>query len=275
MTFRNLLPGPALTGQPLVHGYLTTWLGKRTYGRVLNVGAGAASVQYDYAHRLANDEYHTLEISNETSPTYVGNVCAMPQVPSDSYDWVMAVAVLEHVKDMWAGVREITRVVKPGGRVYISIPFHNDIHFEATWGDYWRVSPFGFRELLEPTFSIESIEYWGDTMCDPVAIGVIARKNAPAERQEQHLFYIDGGFDTINHLIDGKNPFLWSMPVYRLRLDGIEYVRQVRGWRVAQFTNTGAALSINEADRLLFPQASVLEGHIVITNDDAEFRPAG
>ena len=270
----SLLPGPHVIGQPLVNAYLKEILGKRTFGDVLNVGAGAASVQYQYASRLNNSSYSSLEISAATNPTYVGDVCSMPAVPSERFDWVMAVAVLEHVKDMQAAVREITRVLKPGGFVYISIPLHNEIHFGDDFEDYWRVTPFGFHEMLDPAFGIVDMEYWGASVIDPVALAVIARKGDPPSKGTSKLYYIEGGLDTIDRFIDGASPFRWTMPVYRMKIDGIDYIRQVRNWRVQYFLQTHASMAGPDCDRTLFTQASTLEGYLMITNDDAEFMPA-
>ncbi|HVA38733.1 MAG TPA: class I SAM-dependent methyltransferase [Candidatus Dormibacteraeota bacterium] len=274
MSLPSLLPGPAVIGQPLFHAYLREILGKRTFGRVLNVGAGTASRQYAYAERLNNAEYHTLEISPATGPTYVGDVRSMPQVPSEHYDWVLAIAVLEHVSDMHAAVEEITRVLKPGGYVYLSIPLHNEIHFGDDFNDYWRVTPFGMHELLDARYGIVDVEYWGESLIDPVSISVIARKGAAPSKGTTYFYRVEGGLETIDRFIDGSAPFMWSLPVYRMKLDGIEYIRQVRAWRAQYFTQTGASLTNKDADHVLFAQGSVLEGHLTVTNDGAEYRTA-
>lgn len=268
----SLMPGPAVAGQPLFHAYLQEVLGKKTYGRVLNIGAGTVSQQYQYAQRLNSTEYHSLEISGATNPTYVGDVRNMPQVPSESYDWVIAIAVLEHVSDMRAAMDEITRVVKPGGYVYLSIPLHNEIHFGSDFNDYWRVTPFGMRELLGTRYGILEYEYWGDSVIDPVSISVLARKGeAPGTKATSYLYYVDGGLETIDRFIDGSQPFRWSLPVYRLKLDGIDYIRHVREYRSQFFMQTKSSITNRTADQALFGQASDLQGYILIENAGSEF----
>lgn len=270
MSLPVLYPGPAVVAQPLFHAYLQEILGKKTFGRVLNVGAGVVSRQYEYSRRIANTEYHSLEISADTSPTYVGDVRNMPHVPTEYYDWVIAIAVLEHLDDMQAAVNEITRVLKPGGFVYISIPLHNEIHFDRTFNDYWRVTPFGMRTLLHDRYNITEYEYWGDSVIDPVSISVIAQKGGAPTPATSYLYFIDGGLETTDRFIDGSAPFRWSLPVYRLKLDGLEYVLQVRDFRSRFFVQTGISLTNQQADRMVFNQAAVLESHIVMENNASE-----
>ncbi|WP_067169248.1 class I SAM-dependent methyltransferase [Microtetraspora niveoalba] len=53
--------------------------------------------------------------------TVVGDALAMP-FPDASFDRVIAAEVLEHIPDDMAAMREIVRVLKPGGRAAITVP---------------------------------------------------------------------------------------------------------------------------------------------------------
>lgn len=57
-----------------------------------------------------------------------GDVCAIP-FPGGSFDLVLATDIIEHVDDDLAALREIRRVVKPGGSVLITVPA-----FQSLWG---------------------------------------------------------------------------------------------------------------------------------------------
>jgi len=264
-----LLAGATMIGATLYNAYVREILGKKTSGRVLNVGAGGDSATYRYDLRLRNTEYHTLEPTGAGNPTYVADARDMPSVPSEYYDWVIASAVLEHVDDMHAVVREMTRVLKPDGCVYLLVPFHNDLHFTQSYSDYWRVSPFGFRKLLEPAYAIEEVEYWGDCVIDPVAIAVVARKGAGKSESTSRLFYIDGGLDSTHRYISGDMPFRWTMPIWRLRIDGLEYCMKVMDFRSKFFSDTKQSLTSRVADRLMFHQIGILESTLVITNEES------
>lgn len=84
-----------------------------------------------------------------------------------SFDLVVCKAVLEHVEDPWLAVYELTRILKPSGKIWVEIPFNQPYH--PSPGDYWRVTPDGmrllmrdFEEILCGTFRIQdSIIYNG------------------------------------------------------------------------------------------------------------------
>ncbi|MEP7017984.1 MAG: class I SAM-dependent methyltransferase [Actinomycetota bacterium] len=65
---------------------------------------------------------------------------------SASFDTVLCTSVLEHVHDAEAVVSEIARILKPGGRLIITIPFLYPTH-EAPY-DFWRTTHWGLRSVL-------------------------------------------------------------------------------------------------------------------------------
>ncbi|NCI48046.1 class I SAM-dependent methyltransferase [Sediminibacterium soli] len=70
------------------------------------------------------------------------------QVPftDNSFDLVIAQAVLEHVLDPFVCVAEIYRVLKPGGQVYAETPFMQPVHGGKY--DFHRFSFLGHRRLF-------------------------------------------------------------------------------------------------------------------------------
>ena len=59
------------------------------------------------------------------------------------FDFVACIAVLEHVPYPEKAIAELTRVLRPGGEIWIEIPFNQPYH--PSPADYWRVSPDGMR----------------------------------------------------------------------------------------------------------------------------------
>ncbi len=57
-----------------------------------------------------------------------GDVCAMP-FEDNSFDLVLATDIIEHVDDDAQAVREIARVLRPGGRAIVTVPA-----FPSLWG---------------------------------------------------------------------------------------------------------------------------------------------
>jgi SAM-dependent methyltransferase len=58
----------------------------------------------------------------------IGDVCELP-FPDQSFDLILATDVIEHVDDDLAALCEIRRVLKPRGRVLVTVPA-----FMALWG---------------------------------------------------------------------------------------------------------------------------------------------
>jgi SAM-dependent methyltransferase len=124
-----------------------TELAPRLAGRLLDVGCGSQP----YRSLFFVDEYIGLDIDNEMSrqrgiadQLYDGN--AFP-FADGSFDSVLCNQVLEHVFNPDDFLREIARVLKPGGKLLLTVPFVWDEHEQPY--DYARYSSFGLRALLE------------------------------------------------------------------------------------------------------------------------------
>ena len=71
--------------------------------------------------------------------------------PDASFETVVCQSVLEHVEDPQKAIAELMRVLKPGGKIWIQLPFHFPYHGQS---DYWRVSPLGIRVWMKETEEI-------------------------------------------------------------------------------------------------------------------------
>jgi SAM-dependent methyltransferase len=116
-------------------------------GRLLDVGCGTKP----YRALFDVSEYVGLDIDSETTRRraiadvlYDGT-----RFPFDDgrFDAVLCNQVLEHVFNPDTFVDEFRRVLAPGGRLLLTVPFIWDEH-EQPW-DYARYSSFGLRSLLE------------------------------------------------------------------------------------------------------------------------------
>ena len=70
-----------------------------------------------------------------------------PEIPDGYYDVVVSSQTIEHVPKPWLWVREIARITRPGGLVYISTP--NTIGYHPYPIDCWRLWPDGMRAVME------------------------------------------------------------------------------------------------------------------------------
>lgn len=60
----------------------------------------------------------------------------------DSIDVVFSNCVLEHMKNPFVAMNELARVLKPSGRVYLSVAFMEPFH-----GSYFHITHWGLEEL--------------------------------------------------------------------------------------------------------------------------------
>lgn len=70
-----------------------------------------------------------------------------------------AISVFEHIADRRKALREVHRTLKPGGRVFITIPFLFPIH--GAPDDYVRYTPSGLVDLFG-AFEIKKVECLGN-----------------------------------------------------------------------------------------------------------------
>lgn len=100
---------------------------KRVEGRVLEIGTGTGYGVEFIAPRA--ERYVTLDkCRSEELPEMPSNVefvqCAVPPLPfeDESFDCVVSFQVIEHIRRDKEFVREVYRVLKPGGRFIVSTP---------------------------------------------------------------------------------------------------------------------------------------------------------
>jgi SAM-dependent methyltransferase len=115
--------------------------------RVLDVGAGEAP----YAELFQHLEYQTSDWANSVHAgarraDYIGSADDLP-VPDEAFDAVLNTQVLEHVSEPARVVAELHRILKPGGRVYVTVPLVGALHEEPY--DFFRYTSHGLRHLLE------------------------------------------------------------------------------------------------------------------------------
>lgn len=121
--------------------------------RVLDVGAGDVGVG-NYRSLFSHCEYVGLDITAGPNVDIVATEPYAWPIPSESFDFVISGQCLEHVEFPWETVKEMARVLKPKGDVYIIVPSRWPEHKYPI--DCYRYLPDGMRSLakwagLEPT----------------------------------------------------------------------------------------------------------------------------
>ena len=157
------MPGdrPASHYLHLVYHYLLRDLRAelpRLRGRVVDAGCGLQP----YRHMLGPDvtEYVGVDRRGDfTAPDVEGDALDLP-LPDASFDGAMSTQVLEHVTDPGRALRELARVLRPGGRLVLTCP-GTWPHHEAPY-DFTRFTRYGLEHLLrEAGFVIDEIREQG------------------------------------------------------------------------------------------------------------------
>lgn len=113
-------------------------------GRVLDVGGGAKA--RTAKHVPAGITLESVNIDPAIEPTWLIAPGEPFPVDDATFDAVLSFNTLEHVYDGPAMVAEMFRVLKPGGRAIITVPWIFRIH--AHPDDYFRATPSWWRETL-------------------------------------------------------------------------------------------------------------------------------
>ena len=114
----------------------------RTFGEdsvVLNLGSGPP-------HFVGRSDFINVDVSSYNTVDLVADAASLPMLNACA-DLAVLEAVLEHVPDPVKVVAECRRVLKPGGRLFIFVPFMQPGHQAPS--DYYRWNSAGVEKLLD------------------------------------------------------------------------------------------------------------------------------
>lgn len=126
-------------------------------GDLLDVGAGRSR---RYQSECVNvTSYKTMDHDGEWKPDIVGSAEAIP-LPDASVDSILCTQVFEHLPHPHVAIRELFRVLRPGGRCLFSVPQMNELHEMPN--DFFRYTNEGLRVLFtDAGFVIEDMDARG------------------------------------------------------------------------------------------------------------------
>ena len=119
---------------------------------VLDVGSGFKFQKLSPKHKklFRSCDYKTLDIDEKYQPDILADMMSIP-LSDASVDAIICKSVLEHVKNPFKAADEIYRILKPGGKCFVYVPFLYPYHSN----DYWRFSEDGVRHLFRKFQKIE------------------------------------------------------------------------------------------------------------------------
>jgi SAM-dependent methyltransferase len=118
-------------------------------GRLLDFGGGAnANYQTLMGKWMNGCIYETANIDPSIRPTYLISPGQSLPIAERAFDGVVTLNTLEHIYDVHGALRELYRVLKPGGGLIATVPFLFRIHGHPD--DFLRGTP----------------SWWGRTLTD-------------------------------------------------------------------------------------------------------------
>lgn len=113
---------------------------------VLDAGAGDQPYRSLFSHCI----YETADFELVDKPygksTYVCDLAAIP-VEDDRFDAIVFNQVLEHLPAPLLTLRELRRVLKPGGRMICTAPLFYEEHEKPY--DFYRYTQFAWRHMMK------------------------------------------------------------------------------------------------------------------------------
>ncbi len=181
-------------GTPIDRYYIERFLAENAssiHGRVLEAG------DRDYTTRFGtgvskSDVVNVLEGAPET--TILADLGDCPQIPDGTFDCIILVQTLHYTYDMNATVRELHRILAPGGCVLCTVPGISQVsrYDMDRWGDRWRLTSLAATELFGAVFPADNVDVvtYGNTLSSICLLeGIPAEKLRPKDLDAEHEDY--------------------------------------------------------------------------------------
>ena len=115
---------------------------------ILDAGAGECTYKRFFSHC----QYKAIDLAvgesgwNYENLDYVGPLDKMP-IEDNLFDAVLCTEVFEHLEWPRESAKEICRVLKPGGKLYLTVPMaHNEHQIPY---DFFRYTSFGLQSIFQ------------------------------------------------------------------------------------------------------------------------------
>ncbi len=111
-----------------------------------NIGGGHQALNIGSGESDLHSGVTNLDVDPSNQTDCVGDALALP-FEAKTFHLVLSQETMEHVLDPFQAVREMGRVLKTDGVLYLQVPFVLGYHPDPE--DYWRFTHSGVRRLIE------------------------------------------------------------------------------------------------------------------------------
>ncbi|NCQ55982.1 MAG: class I SAM-dependent methyltransferase [Alphaproteobacteria bacterium] len=131
---------------------------KNLSGRVLDVGCGNKPYKKWLDFEKVS-EYVGIDVLDSKEVDVLITPLKKWPLEDESFDCIVTTQVLEHVENLEDILGQTKRVLKPGGRLLVTVPFLYPVHGEPF--DFRRFTTYGINKILEPDYDILEIRSIG------------------------------------------------------------------------------------------------------------------
>lgn len=145
---------------------VTRQLANEKKGRVLDIGAGSGLLCEklgDLGFRVFACDVTHKDFKLKKVPFKIADVSKKLPYTSGSFDYVTCTEVVEHIENPWIFAREISRILKPNGKLVMTWPNFTSLisrlvfltrgnfrYFDDwTWDNWGHINPITFTEVYK------------------------------------------------------------------------------------------------------------------------------
>lgn len=131
-------------------------------GRVLEVGDNNYTLRFGGEAVCVSDVLH-VEQGNPLA-TIVADLAAENDIPSDTFDCIIFTHVIQMIYDQERAVRELFRILKPGGVLLLSTHGTSRVGRRSAkdnWAVYWRITTDTAERLYGDVFGSDAVAVHG------------------------------------------------------------------------------------------------------------------
>lgn len=129
---------------------------------VLDIGSGNhfQKGMKKYKSVFEHCKYYSLDFAIQYKPYIVGDILNLP-FRDESADAIICNAVLEHVPEPQKAIKEMYRVLREGGKIFVYVPFLFPYHGGGIYRDYYRFTKDGAKYMFQNSKKVEMVPVRG------------------------------------------------------------------------------------------------------------------
>ncbi|NPA44137.1 MAG: methyltransferase domain-containing protein [Chlorobi bacterium] len=128
------------------------------FGIVLDIGGRDRGAFKKPKNKV--EKWIFADIEKKHKPDIVLDIANMNNIETESINVINAIELFEHVEKINLGIKECYRVLKPNGKLIISVPFLFPVHADPYDFQRWTNTKW-INELKNVGFKVEVIEVMG------------------------------------------------------------------------------------------------------------------